>query len=174
MAFAFHLMNYLKPNISATTSSMILMNADCEILWHCIANCELWIVIGTHGQVNADCQAGLECVNSPGKELGQCLDYNECLVRQGCGVRMISKMLYRRICSKSVLRSKPKNVSYHFEPQFSGWSLLISYHLQKNNHPNMWIGRNIWRYLKFHSCTGQGWLKCGVGSERNLWHFFGS
>merc|ERR1719500_2650588 len=30
-------------------------------------------------EVNADCQAGLECVNSPGKELGQCLDYNECL-----------------------------------------------------------------------------------------------
>ena len=87
----------------------------------------------------------------------------------------IDRYLWRYLkCSKSVLRSKPKNVSYHFEPQFSGWSLLISYHLQKNNHPHMWIGRNIWRYLKFHSCTGQGWLKCGVGSERNLWHFFGS
>ena len=43
-------------------------------------------------QVNADCQTGLECVKYPGKELGQCLDYNECVVRQNINQMNIKKL----------------------------------------------------------------------------------
>ena len=31
-------------------------------------------------QRNWECQAGLECIMHPGKELGQCMDIDECTV----------------------------------------------------------------------------------------------
>ena len=58
-----------------------------------------------------------------------------------------------------------------------GWLNIVTY-IWYSSKPKLmklvWIVCLSGRWIVCSGGSHQGWLKCGVGSERNLWHFFGS